>query len=226
MSRLARPCRRGLALAGLGVATLLAPAAAGAQGGADPRLAQRLDPRTRAAVELLVDSARQAGLPVEPLVDRALEGASKGAPDSLILRVVRTLAGELRAARVALGTRATAAEISAGADALHWGVRPEELTRLRRVRSGQPLTVALGVLADLVSSGVPADDASRALMRVAAAARDEQLRVLRQEVERDIALGAPPSVAMELRVNATARGLLESGELGQATGDRPPRRRP
>ena len=49
------------------VATLLArPAAA-----QDPRL-ERLDAGTRPLVAALVDSARTAGLPAEPLVQRAL----------------------------------------------------------------------------------------------------------------------------------------------------------
>ena len=45
----------------------------------DPRL-ERLDPETRALVGTVIDSAHGAGLPSEPLVQRALEGATKGAP--------------------------------------------------------------------------------------------------------------------------------------------------
>ena len=44
----------------------------------DPRLG-RLDPDTRAGVSAVVDSARAVGLPTEPLIQRALEGATKGA---------------------------------------------------------------------------------------------------------------------------------------------------
>src|SRR2546422_3310598 len=67
-------------------ATLIATAAA-AQ---DQRL-DRLDPRVRPLVASVIDSARAAGLPTESLVQRALEGATKGAPGELIAAAVRRL---------------------------------------------------------------------------------------------------------------------------------------
>ena len=52
----------------------------------DPRLA-RLDSLTRPIVAALVDSARTAALPTEPLVQRALEGATKRATaDRIVAR--------------------------------------------------------------------------------------------------------------------------------------------
>ena len=65
----------------------------------DPRLG-RLDPGVRAAVVAIIDSARASGLPVEPLVDKALEGMSKGAPGPRIIVAVRGLAGKLGIARL------------------------------------------------------------------------------------------------------------------------------
>ncbi|MDQ3810146.1 MAG: hypothetical protein M3336_07640, partial [Chloroflexota bacterium] len=55
----------------------------------DARLAARLDPATRKAVEVIVDSARAAGLPTEPLIDKALEGASKRASGGRITAAVQ-----------------------------------------------------------------------------------------------------------------------------------------
>ena len=70
-------------------AVLMLAEFAGAQGGArDPRLETRLDPQTRAAVAAIVDSAKLVGLPVEPLIDKALEGASKRAPGARIISAV------------------------------------------------------------------------------------------------------------------------------------------
>src|SRR5436189_5753558 len=43
-----------------------------------PRL-ERLDPETRGRVGAVIDSARAVGLPSESLVQRALEGVTKGA---------------------------------------------------------------------------------------------------------------------------------------------------
>ena len=189
----------------------------------DPRLARRLDSATQAQVAAVLDSARSAGLPLEPLVDRALEGASKGAPGPRIAAAVRKLAADLTAARQALGGGA-AAELEAGASALRAGVTPDALAHLRESRPQQSLTVALAVLADLVARGVPADTASVFVLAIAAAT-DEQLVAFQRNVERDIALGAPPLAAAAVRVNATSRqGLTDAAPQGGSPPPRTPRR--
>ncbi len=189
-------------------AMLVAGRAAGQQ--TDPRL-ERLDAATRPAVAALVDSAGRALLPTEPLVQRALEGATKRASGELIVAAVRRFAVELGHARDALGSTASPAELSAGAAALRAGASPTVLARLRQARR-EPLTMPLAVLADLVASGVPVDSAAAAVLALAARARDADLVEFRRAVERDIALGAPPAAATaaaataaDMRVNAGAR---------------------
>src|SRR5438874_12700643 len=81
----------------------------------DLRLA-RLDSSTRVAVAAVVDSAKRTRLPTEPLVDKALEGAKKGADGGRIVTAVRGLYAELRSARAALGAGATTDEINSGAN--------------------------------------------------------------------------------------------------------------
>lgn len=181
-------------------AAVLTATAAPAQ---DARL-QRLDAETRSVVAALVDSARAAGLPGEPLVQRALEGVVKGAPGPRITAAVRRLAAELGAVRGALGSRASPAEIETGAAALRAGATPATLARLRELRR-PPLTMALAVLADLVASGVPVDSAAAAVLALAPNAQDAELVEFRRAVERDIALGAPPAAAAAVRLNAGAR---------------------
>src|SRR5258707_9174816 len=151
----------------------------------------RLDSNTFAAVGALMVSARTAGLPVEPLVRRALEGTAKHAEPDRIVAAVRRLAGELEVARAALGHESSAAELDAGASALRAGVRPEDLTLLRQRRT-QSLTVALAALTDLVVSGVPPDSAASAVLALAARAPDDQIPDFRPAGKRDIALGATP----------------------------------
>jgi len=178
----------------------------------DPRY-ERLDPDTRARVITIVDSARGVGLPSEPLIHRALEGAMKGASSERIVVAVRRLAADLGTARLALGAKATTPELEAGVAALRAGASPAVLTRVREVRR-PPVTMALAVLADLVASGVPADSAAAAIIVLAPSARDAELAEFRRAVERDIALGAPPAAATSVRsvgvssvqVDATARG--------------------
>src|SRR5439155_674087 len=79
----------------------------------DPRLA-RLDTAARSLVAVAIDSARAAGLPTEPLVQRALEGATKDAPGTLIVSAVQ------RAAAAAGVFGANALDVNAGAR----GARP------------------------------------------------------------------------------------------------------
>ena len=185
----------------------------------DPRL-ERLDPDTRSAVVALMDSARGDGLPVEPLIQRALEGATKSAPGARIIAAVRRLTLDLGTARTALGTDASSPELEAGVAALRAGATPQVLTQLRTVRR-PPLTMALSVLADLVASGVPADSAAAAVLTLAPKARDADLVEFRRAVERDIALGAPPGAASSVRVNAGANTMSDAG-----SSTPPPRRRP
>lgn len=187
----------------------------------DPRL-ERLDPDTRSVVVAVVDSARDVGLPVEPIVQRALEGATKGAPGTRIIVAVRRLAVDLGVARSALGTRASAAELEAGVAALRAGATPQILTALRDVRR-PPLTMALAVLADLVASGVPADSASAVVLALAPKARDADLVEFRRAVERDISLGAPPGAAAAVRaLNTGAREAFGIADGAQPPGQPPP----
>jgi hypothetical protein len=191
--------------------SLLVPRSAGAQ---DPRLERRLDSATFRAVSVVIDSADRLGLPVEALVQRALEGAAKHASDAQIVAAVRRLRQDLGTARDALGGTSSPAELVAAASALRAGVRVSDLRQLRQRRS-QTLTVALATLADLVTSGVPADSAAAAVIALAGSARDDQIAEFRRAVERDIALGAPPGAATAVRVDATLR------QTGTITSKRP-----
>ena len=169
----------------------------------DARLAARLDPATRTAVTAIVDSARAVGLPTEPLIDKALEGATKRASGDRITVAVRVLAAQLRAARATLGASSTEAEIIAGAEVLDAGIGPAVLSRIRQSRQRRPVTVALATLSDLVAVGVPADTASAALLSlVRAGTKDSELIAFGQNVERDIKAGVPPAAAVSVRARA------------------------
>ncbi len=204
------------------LATLLVLAQVAAQ---DPRL-ERLDRNTRSSVITVVDAAQGAGLPSEPLIQRALEGATKGAPGTRIVDAVRRLATDLGVARTALGTRASAAELEAGVAALRAGATPQTLTAVRDARR-PPLTMALSVLADLVASGVPADSASAVVLALAPNVGDADLVEFRRAVERDISLGAPPGAAAAVRAFNTGARTLGAADVGQPPGPTAPRpRRP
>ncbi len=141
-------------LAGLLLVITTAPLAA-----QEARLAERLPAGVAHEVQRVVDSAGRAALPTEPLVLKALEGASKGADSARIIAAVRTLAANLGSARVALGPAASEAELVAGAAALRAGATGPALATLRQLRKGEPLVVPLSVLADLLTAGLATDRA-------------------------------------------------------------------
>jgi hypothetical protein len=147
----------------------------------DRRLADRLDATTAAAVQRVVDSAAGEGLPTEPLVQKALEGSTLGAPGDRIVAAVGALHGQLGRARVALGGRASEADLTAAAGALRAGLPPTALERLQSLRGGRPLVVPIAVLTDLVAEGVPPDEATRSVLNLARDGRpDEEFMALRQ----------------------------------------------
>jgi hypothetical protein len=160
---------------------LSVPAAAAAQ---DSRLIERLDTATAASVQQVVDSARSAGLPTEPLVQKALEGGTLGASGERIVAAVEALHGQLGRARDALGENANDAELTAAAGALRAGLPPTALRRLQSLRSGQPLVVPIAVLTDLVAEGVSPEQATRSVLDLARDGRpDDEFVALRRQVQ-------------------------------------------
>ncbi len=196
----------------------MAPSVASAQ---EPRLVGRLPDAVRVQVDSVLDSARAVGLPTEPIVDRALEGAAKGASGDLIRSAVLRLWEELRIARQAFGDKASPGELIAGASALRAGARQADLAQLRTLRPVQQLTVPAAVLADLVAVGVPADTAIAAVLALAPATGDAAYMAFRRNVERDIALGALPAAALGVRL----RGATEMATDASAGPTTPPQRR-
>ena len=187
--------------------SVVALSLAGATVATDVRVETRVDARIRPAVAAIVDSLEREGIKPEPLIDYALEGTQKGGSPQVILSGVRKWARDLRRARQLLGPNATAAEVNAGAQAIRAGVNERQLERLREARKEQRYASALSTMTYLVSLGVPSDTASTVLVNLAiASASDRELRVLQDEIERDIKGGTPPGLAAVAR----AVGLLDA----------------
>lgn len=192
-------------LAAVGLMSLATARPSDAQ---DPRLAARLDAETQSRVSLVIERARAVSLPVEPLIDKALEGARKRAPNAKIVEAVTTLAARLDSSRVAMGSASSEAELVAGASALQAGVGSDVLKQLRHERVGRSLAVPLVVLGDLVTRGVPHDTASALILLVAREGLgDETLLAIQRDVQRDVRDGAHPATAAAIR----ARGAVSGG---------------
>jgi hypothetical protein len=180
----------------------------------DPRIAARFSGEHRQRLQAILDSARAGDIPTEPLVQRALEGASRRLPPERVVAAVSGLAGRLRTARAALGAGAGEADLLAAASALHAGIEPAMLERFARSRGGAGVALPLIVLVDIVERGVPQDTAQRVILSLSdPRVADADFQALRQSILQDIGSGAPAGVAAAAR----ARGLLVTHGLAAPT---------
>lgn len=179
--------------------------------------ARQLPAAILAPVDELALGLEEDGLPSGPLFAKALEGAAKGVPPGRLLPALEQYGARLRQARTLLGGAADPAILMAGVDALTRGVPP---ATLRGLQQPERRPVTLVVLADLVHSGLPADQAltvvrdamarraaDDALLGIPALARrllrergstDAAFRALRQRIrQRGGRLGPPASPGSE-----------------------------
>src|SRR3989449_5913719 len=147
---------------GLALTLVLGSTLTGALSAQDVRaqLDGRVSPEVQRAVRGIAADAAARGLPVDPLVQKAIEGAAKGVPADRVIAAVRTLAGRLGEARQAVRSGGVAAPsgdvVEGGADALNAGISPRQVSDLVRV-SQPPQDPALTprVAATLAAPGVP-----------------------------------------------------------------------
>ena len=199
------------------LAVVALPLRLGAQEARTARLEGKLDGETHALVLRTLDSARTRGLPTEPLVDKALEGATKKAAGPRIQAAVSTLLLRLEAARDALAPNPTPRDITAGADALAYGATREALKAMRAIRPNESVAVPLGVLTQLIASGVPVGRATRVVAELLRrGARDEQLIALNEDVRSYVAAGASPEVALDVRTRGLNAVLPPPGAAAAA----------
>lgn len=187
----------------------------------------RLNEGSRYQIELILDSARVAGLPTAPLESKALEGISKRVDGRRIVVAVRMVFRSLRDARSVLGLGATPDELNAAASALRVGVTRAELAHLAQTKREKTVTIPLVVLSDLITRGVPRDTASQTILQLwQRGAADDDFLGLWRGVERDIVSGTDPGVALLNRAREVPpRGPSsqpESGSRPEGTENRNP----
>lgn len=176
------------------------------------------DARTNAALQQLLQGAIAAGLPDAPLRNRMRQGAARGVAGDRVLALVRAHADSMRVAREALGARASADELDAGAAALHAGATRAMLRRLRAARVDGTATTAMVVLTDLLWRGVAPGDAADAVATIAQRSPDRALVALQGAVARE---GAPATArALKALVDRVAPAASDAGAR------QPPRRSP
>ncbi len=133
------------------------PTLAIAQDGRLDRVRQAFPDRA-AEIESLLATAEAAGVPTDPLIAKALEGAAKGVPGDRVVAALSNYAERLGTARRLMGGDREVTTVVAGADALRRGVPAETVGSLAAQHQGE-LAVPLLVLGDLMAEGVPVDHA-------------------------------------------------------------------
>jgi hypothetical protein len=177
-----------------------------------------LDPNTRFVVEVIIDSARVAGVPTRPLLLKALQGAAYHADNKHIIAAVRSVFHAELDVRVALGSALNESEWASAVSALQSGVPLEALAKFRGERSGKPLTRALVVLTDLIQRGVPVSEASSAIMQLwQRGAGDGDFYGLWKNVEQDILSGQNPGTALEQRMREIPARVTPGAKIPPAS---------
>src|SRR5438876_1882045 len=178
----------------------------------------RVSPEVQRAVRGIAADAAARGLPVDPLVQKAIEGAAKGVPADRVIAAVRTLAGRLGEAREAVRAGGVAAPsgdvVEGGADALNAGISPRQVSALVRVsQPPQDPALPLRVAATVAALGVPPTQALELVQGTISAGRSpSDLLGLPGEVQAGVARGATPAQA--------------AAGLARAAGGTPPGRIP
>jgi len=211
--RISRRVRANLALLAV-FATLGASASrAGAQ---DSIASLSGDRETAAQLARIVNAARERGLPVEPIIAKAQRGALVHAAPAKIVAAAQAVARRLSDARDALAPRPTPGDISAGEDALSiTGVSTDALRAVRAVSPTRPVAVPIGVLAQLVASGVPAPKATAIVTELMKrGATNVQLVALGTDVNADVVAGTRADAALGVRLNGLTP-LLAPAAAGQ-----------
>lgn len=218
----------GFMLAAVGAIALLPLHAVTAQD-IPARLLERVPANMVDSVQRIAQDAAAHGLPVEPLLLKAIEGSAKSVSAERVIAAVRVLAARLGESRNALreaGIPAPSPEaVESGADALNAGLNASQVRDLGRVsRPPYDPVVTLQVVAALTALGVPAPQGVRLMAHMIHAGREpKDLLELPNEVQISMARGATAAEAAE-GLDAAQGGQGPQGQQGQQGEGNNPRK--
>ena len=193
------------------LAIVLAVASTTRQADAQRTPGAGLDSATSAAIAPIIEQARSANLPLEPLYAKAREGQVQGVPAARIEVAVRAIAGRLQTANEALAPNASEPELSAAADAIKHGVPAETLRLMRKAGRDGSLAVPIGVLTQLIVRGIPVEQASVKIVDLLQrGAVSNHFIALDDRVRADVLAGKRPDESLDLRMRGIIPNLPQS----------------
>jgi hypothetical protein len=195
--------------------------------GIDQRLAGRVSPAVAAAVQQAGAAASARGLPVAPLIEKAIEGSAKRVADGRVVAAVSLVASQLDTAAAALregGPVSDTLAIAAGAFAISAGLSTSDITALARVgATPAALTVGLRVAGTLAALGVPpAENIGLVSVTLRSGKRTADLLLLPATVQSEVAKGVTPAAAAAGLSRAAAAQARHGPPPGHSQPPHPP----
>jgi len=187
------------------------------------RLAGRVSPELASLVVQLGTAASARGLPIDPLMEKAIEGSAKGVPAERVATAVRLVAMQLDTAAAALregGADPDTLEIAAGEFAITAGLSGSDITALARTGAKAPaLTVGLRVAGTLAALGVPpAEDIGLVSVTLRSGEPSADLLLLPAHVQSEVAKGVTPAQAAAGLARAAAAHARNGPPPGRGQG--------
>jgi len=187
------------------------------------RLAGRVSPELASLVVELGTAASARGLPIDPLIEKAIEGSAKGVPAERVATAVRLVAMQLDTAAAALregGAVPDTLEIAAGGFAITAGLSGSDITALARTGAKAPaLTVGLRVAGTLAALGVPpAEDIGLVSVTLRSGEPSADLLLLPAHVQSEVAKGVTPAQAAAGLARAAAAQARHGPPPGRGQG--------
>lgn len=175
------------------------------------------DPGANDQIVKIIGSVEQKGLPTDPILTKVRQGLTLHAQPTVIVAAAQKLASRLEIARDALAPHPTMLDIVAGQDALLFGASPAELRAVRAASANQSLLVPLGVLSQLVVSGVNAKRAAEIVVNLMRrGVSPDQLATLGNDVDSDVHHGAQALSALDIRTRGLNAVLAPPGAAAAA----------
>jgi hypothetical protein len=186
------------------------------------RLAGRVSSEIAALVHELGTAAAARGLPVDPLIQKAIEGSAKGIPAERVAAAVRMVAVQLDSAAAGLrdaggGLASDNDAIAAGAFAITAGLKSRDIAQIAR-GAARPSDVAVGlrVAGTLTALGVPpAETVTLVAATLQAGGPTGDLLALPGRLQSAMAKGAGPAQAATGLARAAAAQARRGPPPGQ-----------